>query len=83
MEFSGNETERRGLEETKSEEIVTREWEEHEEDVLQWIGSIFFTCIRKQGDHQGGFPEHSLQLEYAQETFPPLAFVMFDIGSKV
>lgn len=60
MELLGNETERRGIEETKSEKTVTRELEEHEEDVLQWIGSTIFTCIRKQGDLQGGFPGHSL-----------------------
>lgn len=78
MGFLGNKTELRGIEETKSEKIVTREWEECEHNVLQWIGSIFCTCIRKQG----GFPEHSLLLEHTG-NFPPPASVMFDIGGKV
>lgn len=39
-----------GIKETEKGKESDREWEEHEEDALQWIGSICFSCIRKQGD---------------------------------
>lgn len=79
MEFLGNETERRGIEETKSEKIASREWEEHEEDVLQWIGSIFFHMYQEAGRSPGRFPRALIVARICTGNFPPPDF-MFDAG---
>lgn len=83
MEFLGNETERRGTEESKSEKTVTGEWERTRGRCFTVDRKHYFHMYQEAGRSPGRFPRTFIVARIRTRNFLPPDFVMFDVGGKV